>query len=175
MYSFSLIFIFLLQTTFYYSPTEKSGIFIFCRWIIGSLYALWGWVTRFVGFSLLLQWLIDLLRNIWVFFCNIRLRKAKHFHLQTAALLWMWGDHRAVTHYTCRHDCLGLLALLMMVMIPLGAGRPSLQLVSFLPGDEVMRVGEEVELERMREEKGKLSLSAFLVENGNIFATCLLC
>lgn len=87
----------------------------------------------------------------------------------------MWGDHRAVTHYTCRHDCLGLLALLMMVMIPLGAGRPSLQLVSFLPGDEVMRVGEEVELERMREEKGKLSLSVFLVENGNIFATCLLC
>lgn len=53
----------------------------------------------------------------------------------------MWGDHRAVTHYTCRHDCLGLLALLMMVMIPLGAGRPSLQLVSFLPSDEVMLGG----------------------------------
>lgn len=141
IYNFFLIFIFLLQTTFYYSPPEKSGVFIFCRWILGFLYAFWDWVTRFVGFSLLLQWLIDLLRNIWVLFGNIRLRTAKPLHLQTAALLWMWGDHRAVTHYTCQHDCLGLLALLMMVMIPLSAGRPSLQLVSFLPRDEVMRGG----------------------------------
>lgn len=35
----------------------------------------------------------------------------------------------------------GPLGFLMMGMIPLRAGRPSLQLVSFLPRDEVMRGG----------------------------------
>lgn len=62
----------------------------------------------------------------------------------------------------------------MMVMLPLGAGRPSLQLLSFLHRDEVMWAGEWVELERRREEKGSCPClhSWWKMET---FTTCLLC
>lgn len=87
----------------------------------------------------------------------------------------MWGDHRAVTHCTCRQGRLGLLALLMMIMIPLGGGRPSLQLVSFLCMDEVIWWGgERLSREDERREGEEDVTSVFLVENRNIFATCLL-
>lgn len=51
-----------------------------------------------------------------------------------------------------------------MIMLPLGGGRPSLQLASLLHRDEVTGGGEEVGLGKMREEEAVIS--AFLVENG---------
>jgi hypothetical protein len=63
----------------------------------------------------------------------------------------------------------------MMVMIPLGAGRPSLQLVSSLHRDEVMWGGGGGGAGEDERREGEVVLSAFLVENGNIFTTCLLC
>lgn len=63
----------------------------------------------------------------------------------------------------------------MMIMIPLGGGRPSLQLVSFLCMDEVIWWGgERLSREDERREGEEDVTSVFLVENRNIFATCLL-
>lgn len=50
-------------------------------------------------------------------FGNIIFRKAEPLHFQTAAWLGVWGDHRAVTHCTCRQGRLGFLASLMMIVI----------------------------------------------------------
>ncbi|KAM9089172.1 protein CMSS1 isoform 4-T4 [Megaptera novaeangliae] len=61
-------------------------------------------------------------------------RKAKPFHFQTAAWLWMWGDRRAITHCTCGQGRLGFLALLMMVMIPLGGADPPCSWCPFCAG-----------------------------------------
>lgn len=77
----------------------------------------------------------------------------------------MWEDHRAVTHCTCLQGRLGFLALLMKMMIPLGGGRPSLQLVAFLRRDEVIGGGGGGQTgEDERREGEEAVMSAFLVE-----------
>lgn len=89
----------------------------------------------------------------------------------------MWGDHRAVTHCTCRQGhqgCLGLLAsLLMMIMIPLGGGRPSLQLVSFLRKYEVTWWGGARQNSGGGEKGKKPSHLHSWWKNRSIYAMCL--
>lgn len=142
---FLLLFIIeaaLLQTSFCNSPPGKSGGLHFSEMRLFYPNGLWGYhpVHHLVESHHCChsRWLVcqEISKCS---FGNISFRKnTKSLRFQTAASVWMWGDHRAVTHCTCRQGCLGLLALLMMIMIPLGRGRPSLQLGSFLCKDEVI-------------------------------------